>query len=181
MTALRQNLMTVEQFYAWAHNRPERWELLDGEAVPMSPGRVIHGQTKYRVASALDGAIAKAGLPCHMLLDGVAVEIDVRNSYQPDVLVYCGETASPDALVVRNPVIVVEVLSPSNALKDLRDKLQGYFRVPSIQHYLIADPDKRIVIHHARAQDAIATRIVSEGDIALEPPGLSFTVLSLFG
>jgi hypothetical protein len=33
---------------------------------------------------------------------------------------------------------------------DLRDKLRGYFRVASIQHYLIVDPDKRIVIHHAR-------------------------------
>src|SRR4051812_29987692 len=135
MTALRQNRMTTDQFYAWARNRPERWELLDGEAVLMSPERVVHVQTKYGVARAFDGAIAKAGLPCHMLLDGVAVEIDARNSYQPDVLVYCGEPAAPDALVVRNPMIVVEVLSPSNALKDLRDKLQGYFRVPSIRHY----------------------------------------------
>jgi Uma2 family endonuclease len=46
----------------------------------------------------------------------------------------------------------------------LRDKLQGYFRVPSIQHYLIVDPDKRLFIYHARGEaDAVATRIVSEG------------------
>ena len=31
-----------------------------------------------------------------------------------------------------DPVIVVEVLSPGNALTDLRDKLQGYFRIASI-------------------------------------------------
>src|SRR4030081_2678459 len=46
--------------------------------------------------------------------------------------------------------IVVEVLSPGNAIKDLRDKLQGYFLVASIQHYLVVDPDKGLgldVVH----------------------------------
>ena len=60
-----------------------------------------------------------------------------------------------DALEVPNPVVVVEVLSPGNALADLRDKLQGYFRVASIHHYLIIDPDKRLVIHHTRGHDDV--------------------------
>jgi Uma2 family endonuclease len=64
----------------------------------------------------------------------------------------------------------------------LRDKLQGYFRLPPIQHYLIVDPDKRIVIHHARASgDVVATRIVSEGALRLEPPGIELVVGELFG
>jgi hypothetical protein len=53
--------------------------------------------------------------------------------------------------------------------------------VPSIRHYLAVDPDKRIVIHHARgAGDAIATRIVSEGEIALDPPGLIVPLATIF-
>ena len=111
-----------------------------------------------------------------------AVRIDVKNSYQPDVMVYCGEPVSGDALVIPNPVIVVEVLSPGNAVKDLRDKLQGYSRVASVQHYLIADPDTRVVIHHARGHDdVVATRIVNEGSVLLDPPGLTLALSAVFG
>jgi Uma2 family endonuclease len=76
--------------------------------------------------------------------------------------------------------VVVEVLSPSNAMKDLRDKLLGYFRVSSIMHYLIVDPDDRLVIHHARGSDAIATRIVSGGSLRLDPPGIELVAAELF-
>src|SRR5947199_9645081 len=141
MTALRKPLMSIDEFMAWAERQPDRFELLDGVPSATSPERVIHGETKYRMARALDEAIAKAAVPCRFVLDSAAVQIDARSSYQPDVMVYCGEPVSGDALVIANPLIVVEVLSPGNAMKDLRDKLQGYFRVPSVQHCLVADPD----------------------------------------
>ena len=181
MTALRKEEMTVNEFLRWAKQQPEQWELLDGVPTAMSPERVIHGDTKYRAARAFDEAITKARVPCRFVLDSAVVRIDTRNSYQPDVLVYCGETIPGDAIEVPNPVVVVEVLSPGNAITDLRDKLQGYFRVPSIQHYLIIDPDKQLVIHHARGRDdAVGTRIVTSGQIALDPPGLSLAVGDFF-
>jgi Uma2 family endonuclease len=181
MTALRKEQMTVAEFLTWAERQPDRWELLDGEPVAMSPERIIHGDTKYRVARAFDLAIAKAGVPCRFVLDSAAVRIDARNSYQPDVLVYCGEALADEALVVTAPIIVVEVLSPSNAMTDLRDKLQGYFRVPSIVHYLIVDPDKRLVIHHSRGEsETVATRIATEGILALDPPGVEVMVADFF-
>ena len=173
--------MTTSEFLAWAVQQPERWEPFDGIPIAMSPERVIHGDTKYLVARAFDLAIRAAGVQCRFVLDSVLVRIDSWNSYQPDVLVYCGEPVPGDALEVPNPVIVVEVLSPSNALRDLRDKLQGYFRVPSIHHYLIVDPDKRLVIHHARAQnETVSTRIVKDGDIRLDPQGLTLPITDFF-
>ena len=180
MTALPKHKMTVDEFLGWTVGQPGRWELFDGVPVAMSPERVIHGEVKYRVARALDAAIEKAGAPCRFVLDSAAVRIDAHRSYQPDALVYCGAPLPGDALEVPDPVIVVEVLSPSNAMQDLRDKLQGYFRVPSVQHYLIVDPDKRLIIHHARGDgDVIATRIVSDGALSLDPPGIELTMTDL--
>ena len=181
MTALPKHKMTIDEFLTWSAGQPGRWELFDGVPVAMSPERVIHGDVKYRVRRALDAAIEKAGVPCRFVLDSAAVRIDAHRSYQPDVLIYCGEPLPGDALEVPNPIVVVEVLSPSNALQDLRDKLQGYFRVPSIKHYLIVDPDKRLIIHHARGDgDVIATRIVSDGALSLDPPGMSLLAADLF-
>jgi Uma2 family endonuclease len=181
MAALSKHKMTVDEFLAWTASQPGRWELFDGVPVAMSPERVIHGDVKYRVARSLDDAIAKAGVPCRFVLDSAAVRIDRNRSYQPDALVYCGEPLPGDALEVPNPVVVVEVLSPSNAMQDLRDKLQGYFQVSSIKHYLIVDPDKRLVIHHARGDgEVIATRIVSDGSLSLDPPGIAVAAADFF-
>ena len=55
-----------------------------------------------------------------------------------------------------------------------------YFSVPSIQHYLIVNPVKKVVIHHGRGQDGdIATHIVRSGEIDLTPPGITVPVAEL--
>ena len=172
--------MNRSEFMTWAIHQPGAWELVDGVPLAMSPERVGHSETKYRVVRALDASIEKTGVPCRFLIDGVLVPIDESRSFQPDAMVYCGPAAASDALEITNPIIVVEVLSPTSALRDLRDKLAGYFLVPSIMHYLIVDPDKGLVIHHARGATAIETRIVIQGEFILDPPGLVIKLRDLF-
>ncbi|MDZ4790044.1 MAG: Uma2 family endonuclease [Hyphomicrobiales bacterium] len=71
---------------------------------------------------------------------------------------YACQTAK--VLVVTNPVIVVEVLSPGTKHIDKAAKLLGYFSIATVQHYLIVDTEKEMIIHHARASgDLIETRI----------------------
>jgi Uma2 family endonuclease len=83
---------------------------------------------------------------------------------------------------VPNPIIVVEVLSPSSRRIDASLKLAGYFRVPSVEHYLIVDPDQPLIIHHARGNnDTIITHIVREGTINLDPPGLELVLGDVYG
>jgi len=57
---------------------------------------------------------------------------------------------------------------------DLGAKLQGHFALPSLQHYLVIDPDRPLLIHHKRGTgDAIETRIVNSPSLRLDPPGLN--------
>ena len=87
---------------------------------------------------------------------------------------------APDSLEIPNPVVVIEVLSPSTARMDATTKLRGYFEVPSVQHYLIVDPEGQTVTHHKRGVAAIETRVVSEGALALDPPGLEIRPADIF-
>ncbi|MGO9171122.1 MAG: hypothetical protein ACLP7P_04045 [Rhodomicrobium sp.] len=64
----------------------------------------------------------------------------------PGALVHCGDLPALNALEVPNPVIVVEVLSPSSMRRDLTRKVAGYFKVESIRHYLIADAEEAVII-----------------------------------
>lgn len=156
--------MTVDEFLAWAVEQPGRYELENGRVVAMAPERMGH----IRAKTASFNALAAAKLPCEALPNGAAVRIDAATLYEPDAPIVA-------------PVIVVEVLSPSTGRRDSHEKLVGYFMVPSIQHYLIVDADRGVLVHHARRGEEIATRILYGDPLRLEPPGLDLSVQDLFG
>jgi Uma2 family endonuclease len=180
--------MTVDEFLLWAEGREERWELHDGVPVmisdvpvAMSPERLAHTRAKGTAFIALVDALKNAGLPCEAFTDGLAVKIDARTTFEPDASVVCGSRRADDTIAVSDPVIVVEILSPNNAGIDHGRKLSGYFSLPSVQHYLILDPERRVVIHHKRGPgDAIETRVLSEGAAKLDPPGFEVAVEAMF-
>ncbi len=181
MSALPKERMTVDEFLAWAEGRPGRYELFRGTVYSMTPERAVHAEVKFAVQTALASAIRAGNLPCHMLPDGMTVRVDDATAHEPDALVYCGDRLEPSALEVPNPLIVVEVLSPSTRHVDAQLKLAGYFRLPSVMHYLVVDPDKPLLIHHARGSgDAIVTRIVTDGSIKLDPSGIELRVADLY-
>ena len=181
MTALPQHKMTVDEYLAWAEGQPGRYELYAGVVYAMPPERAGHAEVKYAVQTALLAAIRKASVGCHMLPDGMTVRVDSMTAHEPDALVYCGGKLPHSAIEVPNPTIVVEVLSPSTRHIDASAKIAGYFSVPSVQHYLIVDPEQPLAIHHARAADeAITTRILHHDVILLDPPGIEVAVQDFY-
>ena len=181
MTAVSKSRMTVDEYLAWAEDQPGRYELLDGAVFAMSPEGAGHAEKKATVHAALLAGIRARGLACYALPDGMTVRINETTAYEPDAVVYCGSKLPPSALEVLAPVIVVEVLSPSTRHIDLSAKLADYFRLPSVAHYLIVDPARPRVIHHARSSgDTILTRIVNEGRLVLDPPGVEIALADIY-
>ena len=172
--------MTSVDFIAWAMQQPEghRYELVAGEVVAMAPERRAHALAKFHIARRLAEAVERDGLVCEVYPDGMAVEVDATTTYEPDALVRCGAVPPPDAVKLDDPVIVVEVLSPSTRARDAGAKLADYFRLPSLHHYLIVRTEDHAIIHHARNADGtILTRIMHDGTLYLDPPGLTVTGL----
>jgi len=181
MSAVPERKMTVDEFLAWAETQPGRHELYDGVAYAMSPERLGHADMKLRVVRAMGDAIKGRGLQCHALPDGMTVRVGRNSAYEPDALVYCGPKLPRDAIEVPNPVIVVEVLSPSTRHIDAAAKLFGYFQLESVRHCIIVDPDKRLVIQHQRRADGqVLTSFVPTGAIRFDPPGIEFDVADLY-
>lgn len=167
--------MSANEFLAWAQGwaEGERYELDDGEPVRMASERARHALAKGAIYRQLFEAVRGAGVQAEVFPDGMAVIIGERTVFEPDALVRLGPPVDGDAVTITDPLIVVEVLSPSTGSLDVTTKLAGYFRVPSLRHYLILNPAKRVVIHHARGEaGAITTRIHGDGPLRLDPPGL---------
>ena len=203
MSAIPHQLMTADEFLVWAEAQPReagKFELWDGQIV-MTRGpvdgplhlqseRSQHWDAKGIIYRAFQDAIRRAKLPCHVVVDGASVRLPNANSnpsntskdrlVEPEVLVYCGPKVPRDVLIVPNPLIVVEVLSPSTTKYVTTDKLEGYMRHPSIQHYLIVDPDKPLIIHHQRGDQDWITRVGRTKILRFDPPGLEVDLSELF-
>jgi Uma2 family endonuclease len=111
----------------------------------------------------------------------MTVRINAGTTFEPDASVVCGPRRADETIQIDNPVIVVEVLSATTAAIDHGRKLSGYFSLPSVEHYLILDPERRVAIHHKRGSgDAIETRVLSDGAVGLNPPGFEVAVEALF-
>jgi Uma2 family endonuclease len=183
--AHRTPLMTVPEYLAWGEvqNEHKHTQLINGQVVVMSPESADHIRLKGRVYLALHTAVRAEGLAnCEAFTDGMTVPIDMHTAYEPDALVHCGAPIPPRQLAAPNPIIIVEVISPSSAHIDTSAKLIGYFKLPSVMHYLVIDPDARALTHHQRQADgSVAARTLATGPLRLAPPGLELQVAELFG
>ena len=181
MSSPARNEMDVDAFLPWAEGRQGRWELRDGQPVMMAPERAGHALIKLSAQIALREGVRRAGLSCQVFPDGMTVRITARSAFEPDALVVCPPPTDLNTMEIPNPVVVVEVLSPSTAADDHGVKLDGYFSLASVNHYLILDPDRRVMIHHRRGHaGAIETRVLRDGVVVLDPPGFEAQVSGFF-
>lgn len=181
-TQPKHTTLTADAFMEWAAEQSAgRFELAAGEIVAMARERLGHTRVKTEVLIALRSAIAAKALGCEAIGDGFSVRIDDLSVYEPDALVRCGPKAANDILAIHDPVIVVEVVSPSSRGVDTGVKLTEYFRLPSVRHYLIVQTEARAVIHHFRdGTGAIGIRILHDGPLMLDPPGLELSITDVF-
>ena len=176
--------MTVDEFVAWSARRPDgaRHELVDGRPVEMQAERNRHALVKAETWRLLRDAVRAAGLPCTVLPDGVIVAVEESRARRPDVVMQCGGGVDPDALTCDAPLLLVEVASPSTARVDTTSKLAEYMGLDSVRHYLVIDPEARLAYHHSRASPGgdILTRIVANGPLEFDPPGVSIDLAECF-
>jgi Uma2 family endonuclease len=185
MAQIRRNepRLTAEAFMAWYEMQPKgrRYELLGGIAYEMQAERLVHAEAKARILVAFRQQIADRDLRCQALGDGMAVRVDEETVFEPDALVRCGPPLPDDTTLLFDPVIVVEVASPTTQHVDVLEKLSRYFNNRHIVHYLIVIPRARLTIHHQRmVDDRIETKTYREGKISFDPPGLVLAVADLF-
>ena len=129
-------LMDVDGFLAFSEMAPgdTRHELLDGRIVTTASERAGHARVKNAVLRAFEREIAAKGLPCEAFPDGMAVRVDAGNVFEPDVTLRCGAPLGDETILIDDPLVVVEVASPSTQSIDVLVKLTRYFRNPSSQH-----------------------------------------------
>lgn len=121
----------------------ERWELIDGVAYDMSPAPEIKhqdvvGRFYFQLMNKLSGG------PCRPFMAPVDVVFSEYDVVQPDVFVVCDKNKITKANIQGSPDLIVEVLSPSTALKDRRTKKNLYEKY-SVREYILIHPTELYV------------------------------------
>lgn len=139
-----------------------------------------HDLRKPAAVNELLRGVRAAALPCQAFTDGVTIQVG-DNDDEPGAVPRYGPPISNDASAIPDPLVIVEVLSASTSATERGYKLREYFRVPSLRHCLIVWPDTPRVVHHRLTPaGAFTTEVFTEGEIALDPPGISLRVASLY-
>ncbi|CAN5628132.1 hypothetical protein BH10BAC3_BH10BAC3_29120 [soil metagenome] len=120
-----------------------RWELIDGIPIAMSPLPVPKHQ---RIASAINyefvSAIKKSKCKKSAVYEPLDYKVADDTILQPDILIVCGNILKP--FLDFPPSLVVEILSPSTALRDRHTKF-GIYESAGVKYYLIVDAEKELI------------------------------------
>lgn len=141
-----------------------RSEYVDGVVYAMSGGSPAHATLILRVGSLLD--VALTDRPCRTSVSDLRLRTGRRNSYvYPDVMVFCSEYELEEGAtdIVKNPVLVVEVLSPSTESWDRGGKFARYQAVETLQEYVLVSQDERRVEWFTKLPDGAWRYAVAEG------------------
>jgi Uma2 family endonuclease len=170
-------LFSPEEYLKRERASETKHEYVKGEIFAMSGGTGNHSVIALNIGAELRTRLR--GKPCKTFNSDMRVAVsDVMYAY-PDVSVACGENLSSSALsdMIRNPVLLVEALSPSTTLYDRDEKFAHYRQIESFTDYLLVSQDKPHVEHHHKlAEDHWETFYASGWDASVEIPSLEIVL-----
>src|SRR5258707_14155530 len=139
MPSTGEKLMSLDEFLAWEHEQPERYEFAHGVVTMMTGGSAAHVTIAMNLAFALRAALRGSG--CRPFGSDMKVIANDTVRY-PDVSVICRPIDDKEDRITE-PVVIIEVLSPTTERADRGRKKFDYFATPSIRQYAIVEQDER--------------------------------------
>jgi len=139
MHALKQDFITEAEYLEGEKISEVRHEYLHGTAYAMTGASVRHSRVVRSISEAFSRRARAKG--CEVFTTDLKLRVDAgARYYYPDVMVVC-HPVDGSAYWVDNPCSIVEVLSPSTAATDRREKFLAYQGVASMREYILVDPD----------------------------------------
>lgn len=144
--------MTPAEYAVWEREQVERHEYYAGEVFSQAGGTRRHSLIGTNVARAIGNLLIGHACQAHGSDMRVRIEATGYEAY-PDISVVCPPFASDTEDVITDPILLVEVLSPSTSDFDRGGKFGHYRQIPSLMEYLVFWQDVARVEQHTRTSD----------------------------
>jgi len=176
-------MMTVDEFLRWDSPGPYRWQLVDGVPVAMAPPAPLHGAIQSETSRLIGNHLVERGGNCTVIMTpGVIPRFQSdRNFMVPDLAVTCSHS-DVTGKAVREPVLLIEILSPSNHAETWRN-VWAYLTIPTLREILVIRTASVGIDLLRRGYDGVwperPDTLVS-GEFTLSSIGLSLPVEALY-
>ena len=162
---------------------PYRYELIDGIVYDMTGSTPEHSVIASNIEILLGEQLGRSG-PCHTHREQY-VAIPGKPPVVPDVVLTC-DLADWDKdkrlkpFMIRSPLIVFEVLSPTTERYDRTEKFARYMRCPTLEVYILVSQDEQHIEVYQRSMGWKQERFTASQTINLEQLDLELQVDSIY-
>jgi len=168
---------TFEEYVAYDEASEGKHAFLEGEIFAMAGGTEAHSLLTLAMGSLLREALRDR--PCRVYSPDMRLLVkETGLATYPDAAVVCGKTdfLTPAKTTYTNPIVLVEVLSPSTEKYDQIVKMNHYFHIPTLREYVMVWQDKRLIFLYTPSGDGNwLLRIVQAGQ-ELKLPSIDVTL-----
>ena len=157
-----QTIFTPEEYLALERKATLKSEYISGEILAMSGASLAHTRITADIVTELNIQLRDG--KCEVISNDMRVKTGAKGAYfYPDIVVFCGNPQFEDNVfdTLLNPIIVIEVLSPSTEAYDKGEKFRHYQELASLQEYILVSQDRVRVGTVSPSQDAVGTNGVS--------------------
>ena len=142
---LKEQVFTLQSYLEMERQSPDKHEFYNGNVQPVAGANPIHNKIAGRVISELITSLDQKKKEYHVLTSDTKIYIpEFQHILYPDAVVICEkiELMEGSTTVVTNPLLIVEVLSPSTEAYDRSGKFIEYKTLPSFKEYVLIRQDQ---------------------------------------
>ena len=154
MTAQPKPAYSVEAYLEIERAGPHKHEYYRGEIFALAGSSEAHNLILANILTALNVQLRKR--PCRVYPSDMRLKIPQTGLYTyPDISVVCGTPQFDDSRrdTLLNPVMIIEILSPSTERYDRGKKFQNYRTVATLQEYVLVSQDDYHIEHYTKQND----------------------------
>ena len=171
--------MSLDEFLSWDDGTETRYELIGGFPLAMAPGLEGHALLVGRLLCRLEGPSRRR--PCNAQTEAGILHPDRADTF---FVADIGVTCAPHdrrRQYMQDPILLIEILSPSTERHDRRIKLPAYRRIATVQEILLLASDERYAELHRRDGNVWLTELIrDEGTLALATAGIEISISELY-
>ncbi len=178
----KQPEISFAEFVSWEQDQTQLHELIGGRIVPVLAASLDHETITVNVISKLNANLEP---PCKVFPSIAIIQTISRtreDGYRPDATVSCSPANTGARLYVEQPLIVIEVVSPSNSGPEWNHKLFEYWNTPSIQQLVLIESRMRYVTTHVRDAGGawLEPSVPTDGILAFTPVAVTMTIDQIY-
>ncbi|MWR20502.1 Uma2 family endonuclease [Helicobacter pylori] len=177
-SAPRPARLSKEEWLELEKQTGSRYEYLDGFVYAMAGESRTHNDIVVNITLALAQKARVEG--CRLQVENMRTWVKALNRYYyPDVVISCGTEAHESE--IHEPCFIVEVLSETTADKDRREKLEAYFKIPTLETYvLVSQDEKRVGVYQRTRWNLVWSELINDGELEVACLGEALSLEQIY-